>query len=196
MRNPYEVLGITSMASDDEVKRAYREMAGKYSDDFTMMEQINQAYDSIILSRNSGKKADFSDSYNAGNYSGASSGLGDIRAKLNAGRIDDAEMLLDGIPIQRRDAEWYFLKGTIQQRRGWLESAFESFKRACEMDSSNKEYQKAYTNINRSRSGDFRSSKNKEDNDGCCNSPCKLCTSLLCADCCCECMGGDFIKCC
>ena len=26
--------------------------------------------------------------------------------------------------------------------------------------------------------------------------PCDCCTSLLCADCCCECMGGDLISCC
>lgn len=26
--------------------------------------------------------------------------------------------------------------------------------------------------------------------------PCDCCTSLICADCCCECMGGDLISCC
>ena len=27
-------------------------------------------------------------------------------------------------------------------------------------------------------------------------SGCDMCSGLLCADCCCECMGGDFIRCC
>ena len=40
--------------------------------------------------------------------------------------------------LQRRTAEWYFLKGTIQQRRGWLESAAESFRRAAEDEPNNK----------------------------------------------------------
>ena len=178
MKNPYEVLGISSSATDDDVKKAYREAAAKFSGDPAKMDEINSAYDHIILSRNSGGADNRNDAYNSGNYSGASGGLGDIRAKLNAGRIDDAEMLLDGIPLQRRTAEWYFLKGTIQQRRGWLE------------------YRNAYENINRSRKGDFRNSRDYDDNDGCCGSPCHLCMSLLCADSCCECMGGDLIRCC
>ncbi|HBN81189.1 MAG TPA: molecular chaperone DnaJ, partial [Ruminococcaceae bacterium] len=27
-------------------------------------------------------------------------------------------------------------------------------------------------------------------------SACDACSSLICADCCCECMGGDLIPCC
>lgn len=196
MKNPYEVLGISSSATDDDVKKAYREAAAKFSGDPAKMDEINSAYDHIILSRNSGCADNRNDAYNSGNYSGASGGLGDIRAKLNAGRIDDAEMLLDGIPLQRRTAEWYFLKGTIQQRRGWLESAAESFRKAAEDEPNNKEYRNAYENINRSRKGDFRNSRDYDDNDGCCGSPCHLCMSLLCADSCCECMGGDLIRCC
>ncbi len=191
MRNPYEVLGLTSSASDDEIKRAYRVLAGKFSNDSDKMDELNQAYDTIIMSRGSRGGA-------SGSAYTASQGddLGDIRAKLNSGRIDDAEMLLDGIPHQKRGAEWYFLKGTIQQRRGWLESAAESFQRASELDPSNSEYKRAYNSVNRSRSGDFRQRAQKDDNDGCCDSPCKMCSSLICADCCCECMGGDLIRCC
>lgn len=190
MKNPYEVLGISSSATDDEIKNAYRIKAGQYADNDKMMSEINQAYDTIVMSR--GTNSNTSYSYN---YSG-SDDLGDIRAKLNAGRIDDAEMLLDGIPHQRRSAEWYFLKGSIQQRRGWLESAAESFRNANEKDPSNNEYRNAYENIVNARKGDFRREKRSEDNDGCCDSPCKLCSGLICADCCCECCGGDLIRCC
>ncbi len=191
MRNPYEVLGITSSASDDEVKQAYRKKAGEYADNSAKMDEINAAYDTIIMSRGT-SGANTSYSYNTG----AADDLGDIRAKLNAGRIDDAEMLLDGIPHARRGAEWYFLKGAIQQRRGWLESAAESFKRACEEDPSNNEYRNAYNNVSSARSGNFRTEREHGDNDGCCDSPCKICSGLICADCCCECFGGDFIRCC
>lgn len=190
MKNPYEVLGITSSATDDEIKKAYRIKASQYADNSKMMDEINWAYDTIVMSR--GASANNSYSYTGS----ASDDLGDIRAKLNAGRIDDAEMLLDGIPHQRRSGEWYFLKGSIQQRRGWLESAAESFKKASETDPSNAEYKNAYDNIVNARNGDFRRERHREENDGCCDSPCKMCSGLICADCCCECCGGDLIRCC
>ncbi len=191
MKNPYEVLGITSNATDDEVKRAYRNLAGIYSDNQSKMDELNQAYDTIIMSRgarNSSSGAQYA-------YSKPDD-LGDIRAKLNSGRIDDAEMLLDGIPYQKRGAEWYFLKGTIHQRRGWLESAAEAFKRSVEIEPGNSEYKRALNSINRSRTGQFKQERRQKDNDGCCDSPCKICSSLICADCCCECLGGDLIRCC
>ena len=191
MRNPYEVLGISSSATDDDVKRAYSEMASRYSDDAVKMDEINEAYDTIILSRNSSGSS-------SGGYAHSvqdEDGLGDIRAKLNAGRIDDAEMLLDGVPQAKRNGEWYFLKGTIHQRRGWLESAAECFKRASEIEPYNSEYRSAYENLKSSGSGQYREERSS-DNDGCCDSPCKICSGLMCADCCCECMGGDLIRCC
>lgn len=195
MKNPYEVLGVTSSASMDEIKRAYREKARLYSDNQAKMDELNNAYD-FIINNLSGNRADTS--YSDGSYgsaTGQTSEFGDIRAKLNSGRIDDAEMLLDGIPYQRRNAEWYYLKGTIQHRKGWLESALESFQKANELEPGNAEYEAAYNQLKRESKGDFRGNRQNDDNDGCC-SPCNICSSLMCADCCCECMGGDLIRCC
>lgn len=55
MRDPYEVLGVPRGASEEEVTRAYRELAKKYHPDLNpgdetaaaKMSEINQAYDSI-----------------------------------------------------------------------------------------------------------------------------------------------------
>lgn len=197
MKNPYEVLGVTSSASMDEIKRAYRDKARQFSDDQAKMNELNDAYD-FIINNLSGNRTDtsYTDGGFGANYAtGQTSEFGDIRAKLNSGRIDDAELLLDGIPYQRRNAEWYYLKGTIQHRRGWLESALESFRKAKEMEPGNSEYEAAYNQLERESKGDFRKSKQGDDSDGCC-SPCNICSSLMCADCCCECMGGDLIRCC
>ncbi len=55
MRDPYEVLGLSPGASDDEVKKAYRALAKKYHPDLNpgdkvaeeKMKEINAAYDRI-----------------------------------------------------------------------------------------------------------------------------------------------------
>lgn len=195
MKNPYEVLGVTSSASMDEIKKAYRDKARLYSENQAKMDELNDAYD-FIINNLGGNRNDGSYSENSyGSTASQTSEFGDIRAKLNSGRIDDAEMLLDGIPYQRRNAEWYYLKGTIQHRKGWLESALESFQKANELEPGNAEYEAAYNQLKRESKGDFRKNRQDVDGDGCC-SPCNICSSLMCADCCCECMGGDLIRCC
>ena len=63
--DPYKVLGITPQTSDDDVKRAYRELARKYHPDNYVnnpladlaearMKEINEAYD-MIMDQRSGK---------------------------------------------------------------------------------------------------------------------------------------------
>ncbi|MBP3442104.1 MAG: DnaJ domain-containing protein [Clostridia bacterium] len=206
MGNPYEVLGLSPDASLDDVKRAYRDLARLYNNDFQKMDELNAAYDAIVMNLGSKQKstsyADAGTDYSyasADNYTGDSK-FGDIRAKLNGGRIDDAEMLLDGIPYKQRDAEWFYLKGTIQHRRGWLESAAESFERAHRMDPENPEYKAAFKQLNREKKGDYRREHTTSSAGGCCNpcgcDGCDICTGLCCADCCCECLGGDLIRCC
>ena len=207
MSNPYEVLGVNEGAGIDEVKRAYRDLARQYNNDYQKMDEINAAYDTIVMNfGNKNRKNSYSGSNTHYTYdTAASSGnseFGDIRAKLNSGRIDDAEMLLDGIPHQRRNAEWFYLKGTIQHRRGWLESAAESFERAHNMEPQNPEYAAAYKQLNREKKDTFRKEAAAEAGETCCCDSCctcdgcDICTGLCCADCCCECLGGDLIRCC
>lgn len=198
MQNPYEVLGIQSTATDDEVKAAYRELAKKYHPDNynnnplsdlaeEKMQEINEAYDAIIRMRRQG-----------GSSSGSAQGSGssrytDIRNLIRTGRTVDAESLLDGIPALSRDAEWYFLKGSVLYKKGWLEEAYSHISTAARMDPTNAEYQQAVNQLEvQRRTGGYRVSPMSQG--GC--SACDVCNSLICADCCCECMGGDLIRCC
>ena len=65
MNDPYSVLGIQSNASDDEVRKAYRELARKYHPDNYQdnpladlaeekMKEINEAYETITKQRAGG----------------------------------------------------------------------------------------------------------------------------------------------
>lgn len=64
-KNPYEVLGVPSNASDDEVKRAYRDLTRKYHPDANVnnpladlaeekFKEVQEAYDTIMKQREQG----------------------------------------------------------------------------------------------------------------------------------------------
>lgn len=198
MNDPYKVLGISPDATDEQVKAAYREMARKYHPDHytdnplsdlaqEKMQEINEAYDTIVRSRKNGQSA-------GGNAGAGSRGrYGDIRRLIAGGRIEDAETLLNGVPGISRDAEWHFLKGSVLYKKGWLEEAYQHFATACRMDPTNMEYRSAYTQMSRGRqTGTYTTGQPM--GGGC--TGCDMCQGLICADCCCECMGGDLIRCC
>lgn len=208
MTDPYQVLGVSPDADDQQIKEAYRALAKKYHPDQyadsplrdlaeEKMKEINEAYDRIQALRREGGTARggwYGDVRGGGNYA-------DIRNLIHAGRITDAEQLLGGIPSYSRDAEWYFLKGTVLMRKGWLEDARDHLTRACQMDPGNQEYAAALNQLisqSRGMYGGYDMSRGAGSRglsgDGC--NACDVCSTLMIADCCCECMGGDLIPCC
>jgi curved DNA-binding protein CbpA len=224
MNDPYAVLGISPNASDDDVKTAYRNLAKKYHPDnyasapdvaslaAEKMSQVNEAYDAIVSARKNGTP--IGSTTNPGTSSASSSAgadygtfhgtqhtdFADVRNLFSAGRITDAEMVLDGVPNSRRNAEWYFLKGSVLYRRGWIDQAYAYFQTAVNQAPNNAEYRAAYTQVSQQRSGRTAGYNYKGGSSGSsCGSgcgPCSTCMGLLCADSCCECFGGDLITCC
>jgi len=204
MRNPYDVLGIPSSATVEQVKDAYRKLSAEYQSDkyfpeisSRKMDEINEAYDNIIYSRENSKSTYSSSDNSYNNSAQYSNDYTDIRAKINEGRIDDAEIRLDGISPTQRNAEWYFLKGTVNHKRGWFEEAKKNFTVACQMEPSNAEYRKAFASLNNNfTSGGYRTKQRSANTEKSDCGVCDICSALLCADCCCECFGGDLIPCC
>lgn len=168
MNDPYQILNIPPTATDEEVKRAYRDLARKYHPDNyhdnpladlaqEKMKEINEAYDQIQKQRKASSAA--SQSYSSGygessrgyggsyygNNSYGASRLQQVRAAVNRGDISLAERLLSG--VSEHDAEWSFLMGVVCSRRGWLDEAKSYLETAVQLEPGNPEYRSALASL-------------------------------------------------
>lgn len=216
MRDPYQVLGIPSTATDEEVKKAYRNLARKYHPDNyhdnpledlaqERMKEINEAYETIRNQRkaaqsggqsgygsgyNPGYGAGYNTGYNTG-YSGAYGAAWQrIRLAISQGNLNLAEELLNA--QTDHNGEWNFLKGAVCYKRGWMDEARRYYETAVQMDPGNPEYRQALA-MAEGRSAGYRPAGYSRVTTGGCDDPCtRLCGTMLC----CNLLGGGGYFCC
>lgn len=152
MSDPYQVLGVSPSASDDEIKAAYRALAKQYHPDRNngsaeaerKMMQINDAYAQIVEMRKNGGSA-------RGAYGGYDPGWGGsgqarqqapeyeaVRQQLRYGRYQEAMETLERMNTQT--AEWYYLVARARQGLGDDIAALNFARQAVNMDPNNYEY--------------------------------------------------------
>lgn len=195
MRDPYTVLGVSPNASDQEIKKAYRELARKYHPDNYVdnpladlaeekMKEINEAYEAIQKQRSGGgsyqsssaSSGGYQGGYQQRQYSGNPT-YARVRNLINMGDLNTAEQLLNEVP--QHGGEWYFLRGSIAYRRGWLDEAMQNYSLAVQMEPGNMEYRQALNMMQRGGQA-YRPYNSTGGMDGL-----DCCTTLLCLNCLC-----------
>lgn len=212
MRNPYDVLGVRTDASDEEIKKAYRKLSRMYHPDTNVnnpnkeqaeerFKEVQQAYDAIMNKKTgtsgfggySGFDGSGFGSYetgrtygNGGSYTGQEASYYVAAANfIRNGRYAEAIRVLSEIKL--RDGRWYYLSAVAMAGSGNTATAMEYIKTAMEMEPDNMEYRQFYTKL--VNMGEWYVSRGNfygMPTQGVGNMCCDMCiANLVCNMCCC-----------
>ena len=199
--NPYEVLGISEGADEETIKKAYKELVKKYHPDKYVnnpladlaaekMKEINKAYDMLMKNKSAqnsgadygGYTGSYSGYGNMGGYQSAKPTFAMVRQLISMNAISQALAMLNQLP---KTAEWYFLSGLANIRRGWYSQGMEHLQKAVAMEPNNTEYSDTLNRMRKNaQSYNTGGGMYTSGNECCSTLPC-YCVPCFCPGCCC-----------
>lgn len=200
VNNPYEVLGVPRNASNDEVKKAYRQLCKKYHPDSYVdnpladlaeekFKEVQAAYEQIMKEREGGGYS-YSTTGQTQSTSQETAELQAARNFINNRRFHEALNVLSN--IGNRNAMWYYYSAIANMGIGNNLVAVDHAKQAAAMEPNNMEY------VNFANQMQFRGQQYQNMGYGYGRQSFgtgNLCCDLWCMDTMCECMGGDLCSC-
>ncbi len=218
MTDPYSVLGVSPNASNDEIKKAYRDLSRKYHpDSYTnnpladlaeeKFKEVQDAYKQIMDQRENGYGGGQSYQSNGQGYQGSYQGgyqggyqqqapyeespeMRQIYSMLMMKRYRESVNELSRIP--ERSARWHYYNGIAYAGLGNIITAMSHAKQAVAMEPGNPEYNQFLTNLQNNTRSYQKYGGGVSNND---SDACDMCCKLWVADSLCECMGGDLCGC-
>lgn len=211
--NAFEILGLPSTATRDELKDKYNELRKQYLEDrfkpgdegeraAEKLQELDVAYrdamDAIDEREQRANRAANAD--NATSDNGATDDYESIRQQIKDNKLDEAQDALD--QIIDRTAEWHYLQSILFYKRNWFLESKKQLEMACQMEPNNKRYKQSLDKLTKILASNTispdqmrTSSSSTEDsryydNGTCTGSACADC--LLCNMCCncASCMAG------
>lgn len=159
MIDPYQVLGVSRSASDEEIKKAYRALSRRYHPDANInnpnkeqaeekFKQVQQAYDQIMKEKQQGSSYEGGFGGSAyGSYYGNQNTYREESSRLQAAAnyiqnryYKEALNVLNDIPVAERQGRWYYYSAIANQGMGNTATALEHIRRAVELEPSNIQY--------------------------------------------------------
>ena len=210
--NPFVVLGVSDDCTREELKQAYDKLHKKYAEErflegdkgaeaARMYQKVEIAYQDALDLLENKEKASFNND-GVVNYDA-------IKQQIKNGNLSEAQRLLDD--ITSRGGDWHYWQAAIYYKKNWYDESKTQLKIALELEPNNSMFKDTLDKIEKEQNANnpFNKGQNQQQQSdynrtyqqqaqpapnagGCCD----CCSSLICADCCCEMCGGDLISCC
>lgn len=142
MKDPYNVLGLSAEASEEELKAKYEALKAEYGEQrFKSGEEGNEGARKLSELESAWalicadlEKKQAQETFGDGDY-------GMIDDLIKKGNYDEAQSRLDA--INNRTAQWHYLQSIVFYKREWLTDSRKQLAVAVSMDPGNEKYKSA-----------------------------------------------------
>ena len=144
-REFYEILQVSELATDEEIKASYESLKAKYNEEkwqdgeagmeaARMLNKLDVAYNEIMEERRERALGDGSDAYQ------------EVAESIRSGDLTRAQNLLDA--FNERNAEWHYLQSVVFYKKNWMNESKKQLEIAMQLDGDNQKYRDAYDRLN------------------------------------------------